>query len=439
MNQLLKLDQTVQLDNGTSCTVKAFLGAGGQGEVYLADLSGTAVALKWYFAQQATLEQRAALQHLLKVGAPNTHFLFPLALASSTQNTGFGYVMPLRPANYANIADLIKRRVELSFRQLLTATVELTDSFFKLHSKGLCYRDISFGNFFIDPNTGAILICDNDNVTINGTKTTGVSGTPRFMAPEIVRAQTNPNSDSDLFSLAVLLFYLLFLHHPLEGKREAAIKCFDLSAMNQLYGLQPLFIFDPNDNSNYPVRGYQDNALIYWAIYPQFIKDLFIQSFTKGLHDVHSRVRGSEWRQQLLRLKDNIVDCACGAENFYDKDHLQSTGQLPPCWSCQKHLGLPPRIRIKHPSQEMTVVLNGGTELYPYHLYPARKNELSPAVAKVVQHPHKPDVWGLKNLSPNAWKFTENGAIKTVAQGQSVSLTTGITLDFGQTHAEIRV
>jgi hypothetical protein len=39
--------------------------------------------------------------------------------------------MPLRPANYKNISDLIKRRIELSFGQLLTATIELTDRFLR--------------------------------------------------------------------------------------------------------------------------------------------------------------------------------------------------------------------------------------------------------------------------------------------------------------------
>jgi hypothetical protein len=112
---------------------------------------------------------------------------------------------------------------------------------------------------------------------------------------------------------------------------------------------------------------------------------------------------------------------------------------MQPCWDCQKRLQLPPRIRIKHPTQEMTVVLNSGTQLYPYHLYPNRKNELSPAVAQVVQHPQNPTIWGLKNLTADAWTFTENNTVKTVAQGQSVTLTTGITLNFGQAQAEIRI
>lgn len=439
MNQLLKINQTVKLDNGVICTIKAFLGSGGQGEVYKADLNGSDIAIKWYFPQQATSEQRTALEHLLKIGAPNANFLFPLHLVSSETTPGFGYLMPLRQANFKNIADLMKRRIEPSFRQLITATVQLTDSFLQLHAKGLCYRDISFGNFFIDPNTGDILICDNDNVTVNGCQTTGVVGTPRFMSPEVVRHECNPNSDTDLFSLAVLLFYLLMLHHPLEGKKEADIKAFDLPAMNKLYGFEPLFIFDPNDNANRPVAGYQDNAIIYWAIYPQFIKDLFIQAFTFGLRDVHGRIRESEWRRQLLRLKDAIVDCVCGAENFYDEAELKANGRLKPCWSCQQLLTLPPRIRIKQPAYEMTVILNNKAELYPYHLYPARKNELTPAVAQVGQHPQNPSIWGLKNLSGDTWSFNENGAVKTVEPGKSVSLTTGITINFGQAQAEIRI
>lgn len=53
--------------------------------------------------------------------------------------------------------------------------------------------------------------------------------------------------------------------------------------MNQLYGTHPVFIFDPNDKSNRPVKGYQDNALIYWDLYPQNLRDLFTQAFTVGI------------------------------------------------------------------------------------------------------------------------------------------------------------
>jgi len=139
-----------------------------------------------------------------------------------------------------------------------------------LHSKGLCYRDISFGNLFLDPANGEILICDNDNVAIDGNPGTGILGTPRFMAPEVVRGGSLPSIQTDLFSLAVLLFYLFLVHHPLEGKKELAIHSFDLPAMTRLYGTDPVFIFDPRDHSNRPVPGCHDNALVNWPLYPSF-------------------------------------------------------------------------------------------------------------------------------------------------------------------------
>ena len=157
----------------------------------------------------------------MRRGPPSDRFLWPLDLVSTARNPDYGYLMPLRESRFKGIVDLMKRRAEPSFRALCTACFELAHHYMLLHSKGLSYRDISFGNVFFDPKTGEVRICDNDNVTVNGETAGGVAGTPRFMAPEIVRGQAKPSTETDLFSLAVLLFYMLFMHHPLEGAREA--------------------------------------------------------------------------------------------------------------------------------------------------------------------------------------------------------------------------
>jgi DNA-binding helix-hairpin-helix protein with protein kinase domain len=443
MNQLLKPDQIIQLNNNLTCTVKDFLGGGGQGEVYTADLNGTDVALKWYFHAQATTEQQQALAELIQKKAPNDRFLWPMSLAHSPDVKGFGYIMPLRPTHYKSIADLITRRAEPGFWHLITATMELADSFSQLHAKGLCYQDISFGNVFIDPDSGHILICDNDNVTTNkNAKTASVMGTPRFMAPEIVLGTAAPSSESDLFSLAVLLFYMLMLHHPLEGKKEADIKCFDLPAMNKLYGKEPAFIFDPNDDSNRPVAGYQDNANIYWAVYPQFIKELFTKAFTSGLRDPqHGRVRESEWRAALVKLRDSLLYCGhCGAENFYDAQLLKAQGKLNHCWACQADLHVPPRILLQHNNVAMIVMLNHNTELFPHHIDPHKYYDFSSPIAAVNQHPQNPQIWGLRNLSQDSWSVTlDDGSMKVIAPGQSVTLSAGININFGQVIGQIRV
>jgi len=440
MNQILKPKQTVQTETtGLPCTVEQFLGGGGQGEVYRARLGGKVVALKWYFPASATPEQRAALETLIRIGPPNEKFLWPLELASAETVPGFGYVMPLRESRYKGIVDLMKRRIEPTFRALTTAGLDLSHSYLQLHAEGLCYRDISFGNVFFDPDTGDVLICDNDNVTVDGKAEGGILGTPRFMAPEVVRGDALPSTQTDLFSLAVLLFYMFMVHHPLEGKRELEIHCLDLPAMTELYGTDPLFIFDPDDDSNRPVPGYHDNVLAFWPLYPQFLRDLFTKAFTEGIRDPQNdRVRESEWRAAMVRLRDSIVYCAgCGAENFYDADALKRSGGKPgSCWSCGKEIHLPPRIRIG----SNVIMLNHDTQLFPHHVDDQKMYDFSRPIAAVTQHPQDPSIWGLKNLSEEKWGFTAaDGTIKDVEPGRSVRLEVGIKVNFGKAEGEIRL
>ena len=438
MNQQLKPGQTLIAETSKApCVVEAFLGGGGQGEVYRAQVGGESVALKWYLPHAATPTQRGALEALIKTGAPTARFLWPRELVSSADSPGFGYVMPLRAARFKGIVDLMKRRIEPSFRALATAGLELSDSYLQLHARGLCYRDISFGNVFFDPDSGEVLICDNDNVGVDGETRAGVLGTPRFMAPEVVRGDALPSTETDLFRLSVLLFYMLLVHHPLEGKREAEIRCLDLAAMQQLYGSNALFIFDPQDDSNRPLPGCHDNALAFWPLYPTFMRDLFTRAFTAGLRDPkHGRVRESEWRAAMVRLRDSIVYChACAAECFYDPDALRATGSGPVCWSCATAVQLPARIRVGR----SVVMLNHDGALFPHHLDDARRYDFSRPAAAVTRHPSDPQRWGLKNLSEEKWVVVGAGSIAEVPPGRSLTLATGTRIHFGRAEGEIRV
>jgi serine/threonine protein kinase len=432
MGELLKDGQSFQTEGARlPCRVKAFLGGGGQGEVYRAQMSGGDVALKWYFPRTATPAQRFALEALIRKGAPDQRFLWPIDLVSASGVQGFGYVMALRDPGYRSLFDLMKRRSNPTFSALATAGLQLADGFLKLHAQGWCYRDISFGNVFLEPGTGEILICDNDNVAVDGSAAALVEGTPRFMAPEIVRGEADPSTHTDLFSLAVLLFYMFMFHHPLEGKHELSIRCMDLPAMKKLYGTQAVFIFDPRDPSNKPVAGYHDNALAFWPLYPQFLRDLFVRSFTAGLRDARNgRVRESEWRAAMARLRDCIVYCpACGHQSFVDPGLGEDTARTGSCWSCGAPIPLPLRLILGH----NLVVLNYDTSLYPHHLDIDRLYDFGQPMAAVAQHPSDPRVWGLKNLSAAKWVVTKpDGGTSDVAPGLSVSLSPGARISFGR-------
>ena len=207
MDGQLKVGTTLISESLQRYKVISLLGAGGQGEVYDIECNGKHYALKWYFKHTATEAQKAILNNLVEKGAPDSSFLWPQDLIFKTPGESFGYIMPLRPKNYKSIVDMMKRRAEPSFYALCRAAYNLTNGYQKLHAMGYSYRDISFGNLFFDPDNGDVLICDNDNVAANGIDNSSVYGTPRFMAPEIVVGKAKPSRNTDLFSLAVLLFY----------------------------------------------------------------------------------------------------------------------------------------------------------------------------------------------------------------------------------------
>ncbi len=411
-------------------TVKKMLGAGGQGEVYevLCENDKKKYALKWYYKHTATSRQKKILDKLIERGKPDDCFLWPQDLIRKKKGEPFGYIMPLRPSGYKSIVDLMKRKAEPSFYHLCRAAYNLTRGYQMLHKAGYQYRDISFGNVFFDPDTGEVVICDNDNVVPNGTLDGGVYGTPRFMAPEIVRGEKKSSRNTDLYSLSVLLFYMFMLNHPLEGKLEAKIRCMDIHAMNKLYGTDPVFIWDPADQRNRPLPGYQDNAIIYWDLYPKALKDLFIRSFTTGLSEPGKRVTENMWLSVFSNLMSGLMICSdCGAEIFYDKDREEN--DIPHvCWNCGKEIKVPSRLVIGKNS----IILTSKTKLYAHHIL--GDYDMNTVVGEVAVNPKNPAKWGLKNKTGEPWRYIKaDGSEVLVESGRSAHIARDTRIDFGET------
>ncbi len=223
MDWLLKRGQMlVARGMHSACTVQDLLGEGGQAEVYRVRVGDMEYALKWYRKEYVHADRRLweRLKTSISAGSPTDRFLWPFDLVSLPQTAEYGgYLMPIRPPEFISVLDIINRQAEPSFRSLMTLGYELADSFMKLHGLGMCYRDINFGNFFFNPNNGEVRIADTDNVDVN-MKPGGILGTPGFMAPEVGRGVALPNSMTDRFSMAVLLFRLFMIGHPLMGRRE---------------------------------------------------------------------------------------------------------------------------------------------------------------------------------------------------------------------------
>jgi len=429
--------QTVWLETaGDRCEIMELLGSGSRGHVYRVTFSGQEFALKWYNPDGEIERQRAAIDLLIEKGPPSNRFLWPMDTALCQGVAGFGSLMPLKEARFRSMADLMNREVDPDFRTLTHVGVNLADCFLRLHSMGLCCTDFSFGDIFLDPDTGEVVLTGNESLVLDGEGVGGSLGAPRFMAPEIVGGHARACASTDLHSLTVILFHLFMVHHPFEGKREREIPCLDLPAMQRLYGWDALFIFDPKHGANRPVAGVHNNATLFWNLYPDYVRNIFIRAFTDGLRDPAERVKESEWRNVFTQMRDQIYYChKCEAENFLTNEgDAHTPGADQPCWACGE-IPIPP-MRLRFATY--SIVLNQDTLLYPHHLDENRLNDYSEVMGEMVRHPKKADLWGLKNISQQTWQsFGPSGKGVEVGPGKSVSLVPGLRVRFGNIEATI--
>lgn len=437
---ILKRGQTVIARNMKSAVViQEVIGEGAQAEVYRATIGATQYAVKWYRSEYLAADRRVwdRLHVAINSGSPTDQFLWPFDLLSQPRSADFGgYIMPLKPPEFVSMIDLLRRKAEPSFRALSVVGFSLANSFLKLHAAGLCYRDINFGNVFFNPENGDIRIADTDNVDIN-LRAGSIKGTPGFMAPEVARNKVQPNGMSDRFSLAVLLFFVFMLGHPLKGKRELTLPydASDPDKSRRLCEDNPLFVFDPDDDSNRPVPGEHDPLLSFWPIYPASLRKLFTRAFTVGLHDPDARVMENEWRKEMCALRDSIFHCEnCTAESFFDLELVRQKVPAKPCWGCGKLLPNPPRMRLGTDFDPQLVVLSSGAQLFPHHLERDTYN-FATVLADVGINP-----LGLRNLSGQTWSAVgPNGSSSTIGRGQFLSLESDCHISFGRVEAQVRV
>ena len=402
----------VPLANGAYAQIIEKLGEGGQGVVYKVSMGGKEYALKWYHkgAIQSPRKFYANLENNIKKGAPTKAFLWPQYLTKQIGDS-FGYIMELRPGNYREFSEFLLAKVHFaSLTAAVNAALNITNGFRQLHRNGFSYQDLNDGNFFIDPATGEVLICDNDNVAPYG-ESLGIAGKARYMAPEVVRNITRPNVMTDRFSLTVVLFRLLFLDHPLEGRRVVEAPCLTEELELKFYGKTPVFVYDPLDNSNRPVRGVHANVVRFWPMYPKFIRDKFVEALSQeAMHGQKSRPTDNDWQQCFTRLRDCIVTCSCGEETFL------APGEDSLCINCGRKIPKPPTLNCHTGKYEPP--LFPGVKLYRCHV-DKLSDDYCEVIGEVVRNPKNPGVWGLRNLSDMVWNAeTQDGEIRPVGRGQ---------------------
>ncbi|UCG60748.1 MAG: protein kinase, partial [Candidatus Zixiibacteriota bacterium] len=200
------------------------IGAGGMGEVYLAEDTylDRKVALKFlpaYLSQDEaararfTREAKAAA----KLDHPNIVHVFEVGEYQERPFFAMAYI------EGRSLKEVIKEG-KLSISETVELIKQVCDGLDEAHNAAVIHRDIKPSNIVVDSN-GKPRIMDFGLATIAGkeklTKTGSTMGTVGYMSPEQAEGKS-VDVRSDLFSLGVVLYELIAGRSPFQRDTEAA-------------------------------------------------------------------------------------------------------------------------------------------------------------------------------------------------------------------------
>ncbi len=200
------------------------IGAGGMGEVYLAEDTSLnrKVALKFlspHLCQDSDCRARfkREAQAAAKLDHPNIVTVYEVG---EFQGRPFFAMQHIEGQSLREHAS----HHEMSIPQVLEIGIQIAEGLQAAHEKGVTHRDIKPANVLIDLH-GRARILDFGLASVIGagqlTKTGSTLGTVGYMSPEQIRGeQVDPRSD--IFSLGVMLYEMITGRQPFKGDNEMA-------------------------------------------------------------------------------------------------------------------------------------------------------------------------------------------------------------------------
>ncbi len=192
---------------------------------------------------------------------------------------------------------------------------QIAMQFARLHDLNRAYSDISGNNIFVDENPALASICitDMDNIYIPGKNFDNIFATSRYMAPEIMNKKFMPDTFTDDYSLAVILFELLRIGHPYVGD---LVENGNLEQRKQAYsGLYP-YEDDPDEIGNK-----SSQMLPISIVTSKNLRKLFRKTFIDGKENRIKRASAREFSLACLEASNLVMKCStCGAWHLAEMD-----------------------------------------------------------------------------------------------------------------------
>jgi DNA-binding helix-hairpin-helix protein with protein kinase domain len=206
-----------------------------------------------------------------------------------------------------------------------------------------------------------------------------VHGTPGFIAPELLpgKSGSTVSTTTDRFSLAVILYYLLMLRHPLVGNRGD-----DWSPVykdpEDSYGTRAIFTEHPSNTNN---RFSGKFPHIAFDSLPGPLQKMFHDVFVQGLISPDQRPDSYAWAHELWRALESTLECNRCRQRYFA---IANRNACPFCQ--QKRTGTHYRLR----SQNGRLLLaEHGRKIHPHHSSLRREFDFSEDLCEFQIRPMK--------------------------------------------------
>lgn len=306
--------ETIITISGKRYKLGKLAGCGAQGVVYEDD-TGLKMIKLYYPSGSEIVDEDILdrLRYIRKVKMPPNF----VEIEDIIDEPYIGYVME-KVTGYKPLSTYLIPDKEMTFsdwynrglglRERIFIGYIIAKAFGELEKNNLSYCDISGSNILVRIQKGAsIKMIDVDNIYTAGKGTAAVLGTPRYIAPEVMSRQKNPDVLSDNYSLAVILFELLRVGHPyisddvLDGTPED-----EEAALAGKYD----YVTDENSTNMLPAN----------VVFTDKLKELFRRCFVDGKKNRLARPSALEFEYALLEASNKVIKCpSCGAWHYVRK------------------------------------------------------------------------------------------------------------------------
>ena len=200
------------------------IGAGGMGEVYLAEDTKLKrkVALKFlpsHLCQEDDCRRRFTREAQAAAGLDHPNIAGIHEVGEFSGRPFFA----MQVVKGQSLREVVAGK-ELPVERILEIAIQVCEGLQAAHDKGIIHRDIKPSNILIDGH-GRVRIVDFGLAAISGseqlTKTGSTLGTIGYMSPEQIEGK-EIDARSDLFSLGVVLYELIAKLNPFKRDSEAA-------------------------------------------------------------------------------------------------------------------------------------------------------------------------------------------------------------------------